>query len=126
MENKLLREKIDALVKRLFAAKSEKLDAGQLLLLLQGLDAPGKAVEPVAKEEPRCLTVPSNPPRERGPRLPEHLPVVEEVIDPEPVKACPQAWRWIGEEVTEQLDYEPAHFEYFVKCIALTMSRSGH
>jgi transposase len=42
--------------------------------------------------------------------VPEHLPVVEEVIDPEPVKACPQAWRCIGEEVTEQLDYAPAHF----------------
>src|SRR4029434_11136972 len=44
----------------------------------------------------------------RGPRLPAHLPVVEEVIDPEPVKASPHAWRCIGEEVTEQLDYEPA------------------
>lgn len=42
--------------------------------------------------------------------MPAHLPVVEEVIDPEPVKACPQAWRCIGEEVTEQLDYEPARF----------------
>ncbi len=41
---------------------------------------------------------------------PSHLPVVEEVIDPGPVKACPEAWRCIGEEVTEQLDYEPAHF----------------
>ena len=39
-----------------------------------------------------------------------NLPVVEEVIDPGPVKACPEAWWCIGEEVTEQLDYEPAHF----------------
>lgn len=109
-ENKLLREKIDALLKRLFGAQSEKLDAAQLLLMLQGLDAPGKAPEPVAAEAPRCSTAPSSPPRERGPRIPEHLPVVEEVIDPEPVKACPEAWRCIGEEVTEQLDYEPAHF----------------
>jgi transposase len=108
-ENKLLREKIDALIRRLFGAQSEKVDPGQLLLMLQGLDAPGKAPEPVAAEAPRRSTDPS-PPRERGPRVPEHLPVVEEVIDPEPVKACPQAWRCIGEEVTEQLDYEPAHF----------------
>lgn len=110
MENRLLREKINALVKRLFGAQSEKLDPAQLLLLLQGVDAPGKAPEPVAAEEPRRSTVRSSPPRERGPRVPEHLPVVEEIIDPEPVKACPQAWRCIGEEVTEQLDYEPAHF----------------
>jgi transposase len=108
-ENKLLREKIDALIKRLYGAQSEKLDPGQLLLMLQGLDAPGKAPEPVAAEAPRRSTGQS-PPRERGPRNPEHLPVVEEVIDPEPVQACPQAWRCIGEEVTEQLDYEPAHF----------------
>jgi transposase/uncharacterized coiled-coil protein SlyX len=108
-ENQLLREKIDALIKRLYGAQSEKIDPGQLLLMLQGLDAPGKAPEPVAAEAPRRSTGQS-PPRERGPRIPEHLPVVEEVIDPEPVKACPQAWRCIGEEVTEQLDYEPAHF----------------
>ena len=109
MENKLLREKIDALLRRLFGAQSEKIDAAQLLLMLQGLDAPGKAEEPVEAEAPRRSTDPS-PPRERGPRVPAHLPVVEEVIDPEPVKACPEAWRCIGEEVTEQLDYEPARF----------------
>jgi transposase len=42
--------------------------------------------------------------------LPENLPVVEEVIDPEPVKAQPAAWRCIGQEVSEQLDYEPGRF----------------
>jgi transposase len=38
------------------------------------------------------------------------LPVIEEVIVPEPVKAAPQDWRRIGEEVSERLDYEPARF----------------
>ena len=109
MENKLLREKVDALIQRLFGAQSEKLDAAQLLLMVQGFDAPGKLPEPVAAEAPRRSTA-ASPPRERGPRVPGHLPVVEQVIDPEPVKACPDAWRCIGEEVTEQLDYEPAHF----------------
>jgi len=109
-ENKLLREKIDALLRKLFGASSEKLDSGQLLLMLQGLDAPpGKEPEPVGAEAPRRSTGQS-PPRERGPRIPEHLPVVEEVIDPEPVKACREAWRCIGEEVTEQLDFKPAEF----------------
>jgi transposase len=105
----MLEAKIDLLVKRLFGAKSEKLDPNQLLLLLQGLDAPGKAPEPVAAEAPRRSTVQS-PPRERGPRLPEHLPVIEEVIEPEQVKVAPQDWRRIGEEVSERLDYEPARF----------------
>ncbi len=108
-ENALLRQKIDLLVRQLFGAKSERLDPAQLLLLLQGGDAPPKAPEPVAEEEPRRSTVPL-PPRERRPRLPEHLPVIEEVLDPAPVKACPSAWRCIGEEVSEQLDYEPARF----------------
>ncbi|NJN06185.1 MAG: IS66 family transposase [Rhodobacteraceae bacterium] len=108
-ENKLLREKVDALIQRIFGAQSERLDAAQLLLMLQGLDHRPKAEEPVEVEAPRRSTDPS-PPRERGPRVPDHLPVVEEVIVPEPVKACPEAWRHIGEEVTEQLDYEPARF----------------
>ena len=62
-ENALLREKIDLLVRKLFGAKSEKLDPAQLLLLLQGLDEPGKAPEPVAAEAPRRSTGQS-PPRE--------------------------------------------------------------
>ena len=48
--------------------------------------------------------------KERVARLPENLPVVEEVIDPEPVKAQPEQWRCIGQEVSEQLDYEPGRF----------------
>jgi len=69
----------------------------------------GKSSEPVAAEAPRRSKDPS-PPRSRRPRAPENLPIVEEVIVPEPVKACPEAWRQIGEEVTELLDFEPARF----------------
>lgn len=108
-EIKLLREKMDALLRKLFGASSEKLDASQLLLLFQPGADPGKAPEPVVAEAPRRSKVPS-PPREKKPRIPDHLPVVEEIIDPEPVKVCREEWRCIGEEVTEQLDYEPAHF----------------
>jgi transposase len=104
-ENELLRQKIDLLLRKVFGAKSEKIDPEQLMLLLQGLDAP----EPVAAEAPRRSTAPS-PPRERGPRVPQHLPVIEEVIEPEQVKVAPQDWRRIGEEVSERLDYEPARF----------------
>ena len=53
-ENALLRQKIDLLVRKLFGAKSEQLDPAQLLLLLQGMDEPGKAPEPVAAETPRA------------------------------------------------------------------------
>ena len=113
---KLLEQKIDLLVRRIFGAKSEKLNAAQLeLLLLQ--DEAGK--EPASPETPasagdsweaEAKRSSSGQRKERAPRLPENLPVVEQVLDPEAVKADPQAWRCIDEEVSEQLDYEPARF----------------
>jgi transposase len=104
-ENELLRQKIDLLVRRVFGSSSEKLDSAQLDLLELPQPAP---VEPPPEPE-KQLRLPL-PRRQRAPRLPENLPVVEEVIDPEPVKQEPQSWRCIGQEVSEQLDYEPARF----------------
>jgi len=106
-ENTLLRQKIDALVRRVFGASSETVDRAQLELLLQ-LASPAAA--PVAPVVPVAKVPASRPRKEAAPRLPEHLPVVEEVIEPEPVKARPEQWRCIGQEVSEQLDYEPARF----------------
>lgn len=109
----LLEQKIDALVRRLFGAKSEKLDPAQLLLLLGGIDSPGKPGEPAGEAKPlRCSEKePTSQKREpRKQRLPDHLPVVEEIIEPEAVKAAPAQWRQIGHEVSERLDYEPARF----------------
>ncbi len=108
-ENQLLREKVNLLVRRVFGASSEKRDAAQLQLLLSG----AKLVEPAA--EPKVETPRPKPPvqvvrKPKAPRLPETLPVVEEVIDPEPVNAAPEQFRQIGQEVSEQLDYEPARY----------------
>ena len=114
LEISLLRQKLDALARRLFGKKSEQLAPAQLQLLFQELEAPGPAVGkpsgPPSLESDSARPVVSTPRPLRGPRLPEHLPILEEVIEPEPVKACPQAWRRIGEEVTERMDYEPARF----------------
>jgi transposase len=107
-ENELLRQKVDLLIRRVFGSSSERLDPSQLELLL-GLQGPAPAPEPEKKIVP-MKPAPSREPRQRGSRLPSHLPVVEVVIDPDPVKADPQAWRCIGQEVSEQLDYEPARF----------------
>ena len=112
-ENTLLRQKIDALVRRLFGSQSEQLDPAQLQMLLQGVENE-PAPEPQAPAEPALEPEPASPrplaKHERPARLPEHLPVIEEVLDPAPVQACPSAWRCIGQEVSEQLDYEPARF----------------
>lgn len=106
-ENLLLRQKIDALARRIFGVSSEALDPAQLQLLLQMPELSATAAEkpsPVVAEKVRTTR------QVRAPRLPDNLPVVEEVIDPEPVKAEPQNWRCIGQEVSEQLDYEPGRF----------------
>ena len=105
-ENALLRQKVDLLVKRVFGSTSERLSPGQLELLLALSETPA-AVVPAEKPAVRAVV---RPQKERAPRLPEHLPVVEEILDPEPVKAAPGEWRRIGEEVSEQLDYEPGRF----------------
>jgi transposase len=116
VEIALLRQKLDALARRLFGKKSEQLSPDQLQLLFQEFNAPGPALGkgygPQSSEalSARPAKASGSRPRERTPRVPEHLPVIEEVIVPEPVKGCPEAWRKIGEEVTERLDYEPAKF----------------
>lgn len=110
LEIQLLKEKVDALVRLLYASKSEKLDPNQLMLL-QDLD-PKKEEAPAAVETEPGAEKPrrTHTKKERSPRVPDHLPVKEEVIEPELVKADPDQWRLIGEEVSEQLDYEPAQF----------------
>ena len=107
-ENSLLRQKIDALVRRVFGSSSEQVDRKQLELLLQ-LVASVTPAEPTAVITPKT-EVKVQPRKVRAPRLPEHLPVVEEVIEPEPVKQQPEQWRCIGQEISEQLDFEPARF----------------
>ncbi len=108
-ENQLLREKINLLLRRVFGASSEKMDVAQLELLLSGAETAQPATEAkveTPKPQPQVQTVR----KPKAPRLPENLPVVEEIIDPEPVKAAPEQFRQIGEEVREQLDYEPARY----------------
>src|SRR6185312_6606897 len=106
-ENLLLRQKIDALARRIFGVSSEALDSAQLQLLLQMPELKPVESPPAPVEKPKPMVAVRKP---RVPRLPANLPVVEEVIDPEPVKEQPENWRLIGQEVNEQLDYEPGRF----------------
>jgi len=114
-EIKLLKEKLDLLIRRLFGSKSEKLDSAQLELLLKDLDL-GKAAASAEKAEAapivEVLKVVAKRPdnHQRRERWPKELAVEQEVIEPEEVKANPEVFRCIGEEVTEMLDYRPAQF----------------
>src|SRR5271170_3442511 len=105
-ENALLRQKIDLLVKRVFGSSSEQLDKNQLELLMQVPESVIVEAIVAAPEKERA----GRSRKERTARLPENLPVVEEVLDPEPVKAQPEQWRLIGQEISEQLDFEPGRF----------------
>src|SRR5215217_6630245 len=106
-ENALLRQKVEALVRRIFGSSSERIDPAQLELLLQ---LAGTVVAPAEPVIPVPAPVVVRPRKQRTQRIPENLPVVEEVIEPELVLAAPEQWRLIGQEVSEQLDYEPARF----------------
>ena len=98
-EIKLLREKVDLLIRRIFGKSSEQLDDGQLMLLLQGGDGakkdPASSANPGVLEaeiEKRGKDSPKTQPRkEREARVPEHLPAVDEITEPEEVSTAPEA-----------------------------------
>jgi transposase len=109
-ENKLLNQKVQLLLKRLFGSKSEILNPAQLQLLMSNMEAES-APEP---DDPP----PSSPPpgggkkkrRENKPRMPENLPTEDIHLDPDEVKAAPSDYRRIGEEVSQELDVMPARY----------------
>lgn len=108
-ENRLLRLKVDALVRRVFGGgQSEKLSDDQLSMFED--QTPGQSEACVESSTETQALKKARKRQPRRPRYPEDLPVVEEVLDPEPVKANPSRYRQIGEEVSEQLDYEPGRF----------------
>ncbi len=114
-ENKLLREKVDLLVKKVFGSSSEKLDSAQLTLLgLNEETVPGKSDASSDKKEEAIpkftLGAAQAKKANRAKGIPAHLPVVEEIIDPEQVQEAPEKWRQIGEEISDQLDYTPGRF----------------
>jgi len=94
-QNRLLQQKLEALIRLHFGKKSEKLDSAQLELLLKEEDgakkpeeSAGDALIPVDEDSSKTTRKKNH--RERKPRLPEDLPVEEETLIPDAVKACPQ------------------------------------
>lgn len=107
-ENKLLHEKVSFLLHRIFGRKSEKIDKKQLELLLECLQSTTQPPEDDPQPDP------PNPPRGRRkkskPRIPDDLPVEDEIVVPEEVENNPEAYKCVGEEVTEELDVDPARY----------------
>jgi len=113
-ENRLLQEKIQCLMKKLFGRSSEKLSPDQMELGLEELRELQEALEIVearevlAEEEPVPSRRGKRKPLEA--RIPKDLPTETVVIEPEEVKANPELWKKIGEERTELLDVTPTRF----------------
>ena len=110
-QNDRLRHLIRQLQRMQFGRRSEKLDPDQLNLALEDLEqavAMGEAER--EKGDPALRQAHSEKRRAGRGSLPEHLPRVEIIIEPEDT-ACPccgGAMHVIGEEKSERLDVIPA------------------
>ncbi len=114
-----LNERLDHIIAQLrrlqFGKRSEALDPDQLKLGLEDLE--GAAAEVEAEEEKDDPELKAERTRRRGrPSLPDHLPQVEVVIEPESTicPCCAGPMHVIGEDVSRRLDVVPAQYQIVV------------
>jgi transposase len=104
-ENDLLRQKVDKLSRMIYGTKSEPFNPNQPDFF---------ELVPAPQQESGTFQEKPNHERKkkskRSTGIPENLPVEETVIDPLEVQAEPEAYKHIGDEVSEQLDYTPGAF----------------
>ena len=99
-----------------FGVKSEALDASMRDLFQEtfGSDVAAAEAELAKQADAGNAEEPLRPPRERAGRqaLPEHLPRIEHRHEPESCTcgSCGKDLVKIGEDISEQLDVEPAKF----------------
>jgi len=107
-ENLRLKQQNQFLMNRMFGRASEKLDSRQmeLLLNLSAVEVTIPVVETLLPPLPARRRVK----RERKPRLAEHLPTEDIIIDPEEVKQSPELYVLIGEEITQEFDVVPPKY----------------
>ena len=116
-QNDRLRHLIRQLQRMQFGRRSEKLDPDQLNLALEDLEqavAMGEAER--EKGDPALRKAHSEKRRASRGSLPEHLPRLEIVIEPEDT-ACPccgGAMHVIGEDRSQRLDVIPAQYQVIV------------
>ncbi len=108
-----LRRIVASLKHRLFGrGKSETVDSEQLRLDLAEAESALEileAAEESAKLREEATPKPAPKPRRRF-IFPEHIEEQTEVLIPEEVRVNPEAYRQVGEEVSEQLDIIPMRF----------------
>jgi transposase len=109
LEGERLRQRLDQLLRRLYGPRSERLNPDQLLLFVE--PPAGEAVTPPPPTDSGEATKPRRKGHGRQ-QLPKHLPRDRRVYALSEAErlchGCGQARAVIGQEVSEQLDYEPA------------------
>src|SRR5712691_7479096 len=116
-QNDRLRHFIRQLQRMQFGRRSEKLDPDQLNLGLEDLEqavAAGEAEE--EKADPALKRVRAEKRRAGRGSLPDHLPRIEVVIEPEDTacRCCGGAMQVIGEDRSQRLDVIPAQYQVIV------------
>ena len=112
-----LRHLLRQLQRLQFGRRSEKLDPDQLNLAFEDLEqAVAEAEAEQEKADPALTRARAEKRRAERGSLPEHLPRVEVVIEPEDT-ACPccgDAMQVIGEDRSQRLDMIPAQYQVVV------------
>jgi transposase len=112
----ILTQQVDWLKRQLFGKKSEKLDHPELFGSAE--QEPGKDESSGDADAPAGDDASGNGPKAkakkkraiREKRIPDNVPVREEVDIPAAVQAEPWRWRSCGEEVLTQLEKEPPYY----------------
>ncbi len=115
-QNTRLEALVAAFKQALFGRKSEKIDPDQFELALEDIETAIALVETEGEANPLVTPTRTSAPRKtnRG-SLPQHLPRIEEVIEPEhTVCDCGHERHVIGEDISERLDIVPAQFRVIV------------
>lgn len=116
-QNDRLRHLLRQLQRMQFGRRSERLDPDQLNLALEDLEqAVAETEAQQEKADPALKRARAEKRRAARGSLPEHLPRVEVVIEPEDT-ACPccgDAMQVIGEDRSQRLDVIPAQYQVIV------------
>src|SRR4051794_21551357 len=116
-QNDRLRHLIRQLQRLQFGPRSEKLDPDQLNLALEDVEqAIAETEAEQGKTDPAFKRAGAETRRARRGSLPEHLPRVEVVIEPESTacRCCGGAMQVIGEDRSQRLDVIPAQYRVLV------------
>jgi transposase len=98
-----------------FGRRSEKSDPDQFELALEDLETAIAVIHAEEDTEDRVARRPAKPRSTNRGSLPQHLPRIEEIIEPESlVCGCGGGLHCIGEDVSERLDVIPAQFRVIV------------